>query len=585
MKLKIAKRALAGMMCATTMVLLPGSLFAGLTGAAEGAAETEPYEVIFDSADKLAGWKHTAYSKTENLGDAEIQELKWTYDPDENALTNGAKDQKMPALTLENKLYDNFEAEIVFKKTSTWGHLVFMFGRTDDTNGCLSQDGTTLAQNGVGINVSNNMGSTQDIIINYADETGNYGPHRYASFPQNDQNVGLINFNEYNTLKVVVKNHVYSVYMNGALVVKDGNALTLDNSQNPNKPGAGRIGILSNDKCYVKSVKVTPVSGEGGGGEEELPEGAVTYENAFDNENALADFVCTAYNRDTGEQLSEEIAQQQKWKYVEAYGALEYWSAGNMSAITLKGEAHRYKDFTAEFQLKKTNNWGNFMFCFGRTDDGKSGFIPHDSQDANGAAIVISGDSGHHQGTYIYYQNADGVFNSHAAINHPNGTYNFEEYLTVKVVVKDDVYSLYIDGEPVTDAQGNPLTVDNSQNPNKPGRGEIAFMANDTCYIKNFKITPVDGEALHIDPALEAGQRKTIDLDGTWLCQDMPFGAAVDQLPEEFNNSIPVPGLWDMAEKEFSYTCDTEILKTGNYEKKALWYKKVLVFDGEIPTR
>lgn len=38
-----------------------------------------------------------------------------------------------------------------------------------------------------------------------------------------------------------------------------------------------------------------------------------------------------------------------------------------------------------------------------------------------------------------------------------------------------------------------------------------------------------------------------------------------------------------MARKPFPYTSDTELLKTGSYEKKALWYKKTLVFDGELP--
>ncbi|MBR4943584.1 MAG: hypothetical protein IKZ28_06085, partial [Clostridia bacterium] len=77
------------------------------------------------------------------------------------------------------------------------------------------------------------------------------------------------------------------------------------------------------------------------------------------------------------------------------------------------------------------------------------------------------------------------------------------------------------------------------------------------------------------------GQREEICLNGVWECQDMPFDEDVSALPEIFNNTIPVPGLWDLAEKPFSYTKDRETLK-GNYDEVALWYKKAITFESAV---
>ncbi len=79
-------------------------------------------------------------------------------------------------------------------------------------------------------------------------------------------------------------------------------------------------------------------------------------------------------------------------------------------------------------------------------------------------------------------------------------------------------------------------------------------------------------------------KREEISLNGIWECQDMPFDEDVSALPDVFTNTIPVPGLWDLAEKPFEYTKDRETLK-GNYEQVALWYKKTITFDGEVPER
>lgn len=79
-------------------------------------------------------------------------------------------------------------------------------------------------------------------------------------------------------------------------------------------------------------------------------------------------------------------------------------------------------------------------------------------------------------------------------------------------------------------------------------------------------------------------KREEISLNGMWECQDMPFDEDISALPDVFTNKIPVPGLWDLAEKPFLYTKDCETLK-GNYDQVALWYKKTLTFEGEIPAR
>lgn len=89
------------------------------------------------------------------------------------------------------------------------------------------------------------------------------------------------------------------------------------------------------------------------------------------------------------------------------------------------------------------------------------------------------------------------------------------------------------------------------------------------------------GETVQITTEMK---REEISLNGMWECQDMPFDEGISALPDEFTNRIPVPGLWDLAEKPFAYTKDRETLK-GNYDQVALWYKKTLTFEGEIPAR
>lgn len=75
--------------------------------------------------------------------------------------------------------------------------------------------------------------------------------------------------------------------------------------------------------------------------------------------------------------------------------------------------------------------------------------------------------------------------------------------------------------------------------------------------------------------------RKTISLNGLWQCKIAPFTDGIADIGDDFDCNIPVPGLWDMANPSLKFTCDTETIKgnNGEYQKKALWYKKNLRID------
>lgn len=74
-------------------------------------------------------------------------------------------------------------------------------------------------------------------------------------------------------------------------------------------------------------------------------------------------------------------------------------------------------------------------------------------------------------------------------------------------------------------------------------------------------------------------KRTKIGLDGLWECEILPFNDGFEKLPKVFTHTIPVPGLWDMAEPALEFTGDTETIKgnRGAYVKKALWYKKKVI--------
>lgn len=71
----------------------------------------------------------------------------------------------------------------------------------------------------------------------------------------------------------------------------------------------------------------------------------------------------------------------------------------------------------------------------------------------------------------------------------------------------------------------------------------------------------------------ENGGRSEISLDGIWNCDSSPFRSSSDltqTVPENitFNNSIAVPGLWDLAD-----------ISMGDFQDQAMWYKKTVVFE------
>ncbi len=85
-------------------------------------------------------------------------------------------------------------------------------------------------------------------------------------------------------------------------------------------------------------------------------------------------------------------------------------------------------------------------------------------------------------------------------------------------------------------------------------------------YIKLSYVTPAEVQNIAALPG--EGERVTVSLNGTWNCQtgaDLSQGASELSVPDEFDNTIPVPGLWDMAS-----------VSLGSYPGKSLWYKKVV---------
>ncbi len=79
-------------------------------------------------------------------------------------------------------------------------------------------------------------------------------------------------------------------------------------------------------------------------------------------------------------------------------------------------------------------------------------------------------------------------------------------------------------------------------------------------------------------------KRTTVSLNGLWECESDAFSLGIDGISGTFPSLIPVPGLWDMAQPPLSYTCDADTVqgRRGEYEKKAVWYRKKVSF-GEIP--
>lgn len=72
-----------------------------------------------------------------------------------------------------------------------------------------------------------------------------------------------------------------------------------------------------------------------------------------------------------------------------------------------------------------------------------------------------------------------------------------------------------------------------------------------------------------IDVTLKSSERKVISLNGSWEVFDTDITTEFEALPAKFTNTMPVPGLWDMAMEKIN----------GN----AVWYKKTFAVSGTLP--
>jgi beta-galactosidase len=67
--------------------------------------------------------------------------------------------------------------------------------------------------------------------------------------------------------------------------------------------------------------------------------------------------------------------------------------------------------------------------------------------------------------------------------------------------------------------------------------------------------------------------RRVIDLNGTWQVAE----GAMDSIPKQFEHSVPVPGLIDMAKPAFA-----EVGKKSD-RRQAFWYRRTFTVEGSIP--
>lgn len=73
--------------------------------------------------------------------------------------------------------------------------------------------------------------------------------------------------------------------------------------------------------------------------------------------------------------------------------------------------------------------------------------------------------------------------------------------------------------------------------------------------------------------AREINPRKVIDLNGTWQVAE----GSMDSIPQQFEHTVPVPGLVDMAKPAF-----TEVGKKSD-RRQAFWYRRAFKVAGPIP--
>jgi hypothetical protein len=64
-----------------------------------------------------------------------------------------------------------------------------------------------------------------------------------------------------------------------------------------------------------------------------------------------------------------------------------------------------------------------------------------------------------------------------------------------------------------------------------------------------------------------------IDLDGTWQVAE----GTMDSIPKQFEHTVPVPGLVDMAKPAFA-----EVGKKSD-KRQAFWYRRTFTVKGSIP--
>jgi len=71
----------------------------------------------------------------------------------------------------------------------------------------------------------------------------------------------------------------------------------------------------------------------------------------------------------------------------------------------------------------------------------------------------------------------------------------------------------------------------------------------------------------------DTSPRRVIDLNGTWQVAE----GAMDSMPKQFEHTVPVPGLIDMAQPAFA-----EVGKKSD-KRQAFWYRRTFTVDGTIP--
>ena len=73
--------------------------------------------------------------------------------------------------------------------------------------------------------------------------------------------------------------------------------------------------------------------------------------------------------------------------------------------------------------------------------------------------------------------------------------------------------------------------------------------------------------------AADTSPRRVIDLNGTWQVAE----GVMDSIPKQFEHTVPVPGLIDMAKPAFA-----EVGKKSD-KRQAFWYRRTFTVDGSIP--